>query len=249
MSEKYEHERMPSTKEVAMELIFKTYVGKPPINEDTIIEEVYQIHESCGGLPPDVREPELNLGYNISDVISARVRSMIKSALPSLHSNGGATSEKQLWRIHKVDIHSDEKTYPKNLGTGSQEVYLYYYPAYRDLSELKRPPVWKQYRKDALWRCKIGETHDQDTETRNRTTGTCVSRKKVIALIMKTDDSKQLETMIHDILKMWDRWVENAEGEEWFLTSLYYTHVIFSIISISHKAKKYISAQKQTFFS
>ena len=42
MSEKYEHEGMPFTRQVAMELIFKTYVGKPPINESTIIEEVYQ---------------------------------------------------------------------------------------------------------------------------------------------------------------------------------------------------------------
>ena len=182
MFEKYEHEGKQFTKQIAMELIFKTYVGRPPINEGTIIEEVYQIHESGGGLPPDVREPKSNSDDSISDVISRRVRSHISSALLSLHSNGGATREKQLWRIHEVDILkdicSDEQTYPKYIGTGSQEVYLYYYPAYRENAELKRPPVWKQYRKDPLWRCKIGETHDQDTETRTGQQGRVFPEKK-----------------------------------------------------------------------
>ena len=53
---------------------------------------------------------------------------MIKSGLSSLRFNGGASREKQLWRIHEVDIHSDEQTYPKYLGSGRQVVYLYYYP-------------------------------------------------------------------------------------------------------------------------
>ena len=84
---------------------------------------------------------------------------------------------------------------------------------------MKRPPVWKEYREDALWRCKIGETHDQDTETRTKQQGRVFPEKKVIALIMKTDDSKRLETMIHEILKMWDRHAKDADGKEWFLTS------------------------------
>ena len=215
MSEKYEHERKHFTKQVAMELIFKTYVGKPPVDAHTIGEEVYRIHEGGGGLPPK------RGGCNL-------VPFWVKMALRRLESNGGATREKQLWQIHDrdtkdiyVDIHSDEETYPKYLGTGSQEVYLYYYPAYREIAELKRDPVWKQFRKDALWRCKIGETHDQDTKTRTGQQGRVFPEKKVIALIMKTDDSKRLETMIKEILEMWNRQVDakDADGKEWFRTS------------------------------
>ena len=215
---KYEHEGKQFTMGIAMELIFKTYVSKPPVEENTIREEVYQIHESCGGLPPKVRA-----SHNISDAIPQLVRWYVGRALRKLEEHGGATREEQLWRIHEEDIRknirSDEQTYPKYLGTGKQEVYLYYYPTYRENAERTRVLVWKQFRKDALWHCKIGETHDQDTETRTGQQGRVFPEKKVIALIMKTDDSKRLETMIHDILKMWDRWVENAEGEEWFLTS------------------------------
>ena len=217
MFDKYEHEQEQFTTRIAMELIFKTYVWKPPVEEQTIREEVYQIHESCGGLPPKMKE-----SHNISDAIPQLVGWHVGRALRRLEEHGGATREERLWRIHEEDIkdiRSDEQTYPKYLGSGRQEVYLYYYSTYRENAERKRSPVWKQSRKDALWRCKIGETHDQDTETRTGQQGRVFPEKKVIALIMKTDDSKRLETRIHEILKMWDRWVENAEGEEWFLTS------------------------------
>ena len=221
MSDKYEHEGKQFTTPIAMELIFKKYVWKSPVEEQTIREEVYQIHESCGGLPPKMKASQ-----NISDAISQFVGWYVRQALSKLEDNGGATREEQLWQIHELDIkdirkdiRSDEHTYPKSLGTESQEVYLYYYPAYRENAELKRPPVWKQFRKDALWRCKIGETHDQNTETRAGQQGRVAPETKVIALIMKTDDSRWLENMIHEILKKWGRHVKDADGKEWFRTS------------------------------
>ena len=189
MSEKYEHEGKRFTKVVAMELIFKTYLWKPPVDEHTICEEVYQIHESWGGLPPRGETPQV-------------VPYVVVRALNQLERNGGATREQELWRIHDLDIQdirtnilSGEQTYPRHLGTGKQQVYLYYYRTYRESAELKRDPVWKQYRKDILWRCKIGETHDQDTKTRTGQQGRGSPEKKVIALIMKTDNSKRLETL------------------------------------------------------
>ena len=215
MFEKYEHEGKPFTEQIAMELIFKTYEGKPPIARNhTIVEEVYQIHEKCGGLPPRGESHEIHYA----------VKHTVERALRQLESNGGATKEQLLlWRIHDLDIlkdiRSDEQTYPKILGTGKQEVYLYYYPTYRENAERERPHVWKEVRKAALWHCKIGETHDQDTETRTKQQGRVFPEKKVIALVMRTDDSKRLETIIHEILKMWGRWIENAEGDEWFKTS------------------------------
>ena len=174
---------------------------------------MFHIHESGGGLPPRGESHEI-------------VHYTVKRALRQLERNGGATREQRLCRIHNLDIkdilkdiRSDEQTYPKFLGKGKQEVYLYYYPTYRENAELKRPPVWKEYRKDALWRCKIGETHDQDTETRTKQQGRVFPEKKVTALVMRTDDSKRLETMIQEILKMWNRHAKDADGKEWFLTS------------------------------
>lgn len=39
------------------------------------------------------------------------------------------------------DLPYDERTYPKHLGTGKQQVYLYYYRTYRENAERKRDPV------------------------------------------------------------------------------------------------------------
>ena len=119
-----------------------------------------------------------------------------------------------------MDIHRDEQTYPKMFGKGSQEVYLYYYRAYRENAVLKKiNPVWKVGYGKILWRCKIGETHDQDTKTRVKQQIGVSPEKPVIALIIKTNNSKRLEKMIKDILKFWNRQVKDAQGTEWFMTS------------------------------
>lgn len=55
MNKIYEHQGKPFTKQIAVELIFKTYVAAPPIDHTTLREKVYQIHEAGGELPPKVR--------------------------------------------------------------------------------------------------------------------------------------------------------------------------------------------------
>lgn len=229
----YEHQGQPFNTQGAMEIIFKAYVGQPAVDEDILSEEVYEHHLSLGGSPPDVLDPEdakrkqaiqQRRGTH-SERIYRSVRSYVYLALRNLKRNGAATREKELWRIHTLDIdahiRADEQTYPKKLGSGKQQVYLYYYPLYRKEAECNRPPVWKTYRKEAFWPCKIGETHDQDTETRVRQQGRVFPEKKVTALILKTDDSRQLEKIIQYILKVRGRHIDKdkADGTEWYLTS------------------------------
>ncbi len=224
MREKYEHEGKHFTKQIAAELIFKTYVGEPPVDETDLPEKVYQIHEAGGGLPPKIRYPTNLNSLNsseYSDHIRSHVHRTVRSALSGLKNNGCATQESlRLWHIHEMDIHRDEQTYPKTLGGGSQEVYLYYYRTYRENAVLKKiNPVWKVSYGKILWRCKIGETHDQDTATRVKQQIGVSPEKPIIALIIKTDNSKRLEKMIKDILKFWSRQVREAQGTEWFMTS------------------------------
>lgn len=220
----YEHEGKHFTEQIAAELIFKTYVGEPSIDKTTLPEKVYQIHEGGGGLPPKVRYPTNLNSLNSSEYsnhIHLHVRRMVGNALSTLERNGCATRESlELWHIHEMDIHRDDQTYPKMLGEGSQEVYLYYYRAYRENAVLNKiNPVWKVGYGRILWRCKIGETHDQDTATRVKQQIGVSPEKPVIALIIGTDNSRRLEKMIKDILKFWNRQVEDAQGTEWFMTS------------------------------
>ena len=214
MSEKYEHAGLPFTKQVAAELIFKTHVGKSPVDETILPKQIYQIHKSGGGLPPESK---------LSESDSFNVNRRVRQALSGLHTNGCATRDEwsgRLWYIHEMDIHRDEREYPKTRGKGSQEVYCYYYRAYREIAVLtKVAPVWKMDVGKILWECKIGETHEQDTPTRVRQQIGVPPEQPVIALILKTDDSQRLENMIHEILKFWDREIPEAQGKEWFLTS------------------------------
>ena len=220
MNKVYEHQGKPFTKQIAAELIFNTYVAAPPIDDTTLQEKVYQIHEAGGGLPPKVRH--LNpVTASSTEMERFNIGCYVHEALLTLERNGCATRESlKLWHIHEMDIHRDEQTYPKRLGKGRQEVYLYYYRAYRENAVLKKiNPVWKVSYGQVLWHCKIGETHDQDTKTRVKQQIGVSPEKPVIALIIRTDNSRRLEKMIKDILKFWNRQVEDAQGTEWFMTS------------------------------
>ncbi len=42
MNKTYEHQDKPFTPEIAAELIFKTYAGKPSVNDRDLPEQVYQ---------------------------------------------------------------------------------------------------------------------------------------------------------------------------------------------------------------
>ena len=215
MSDKYEHAGLPFTKQVAAELIFKTYVGQSPIDEKILLKQIYQIHESGGGLPPERKRLESD-SFNIGRYV--------RQALSGLAKNGCATRDEcspvPLWYIHEIDIHRDEREYPKTFGKGSQEVYCYYYRAYREIAVLNKiAPVWKMDVGKILWKCKIGETHDQDTSTRVNQQKGVPPEQPVIALILKTDDSRRLEYIIHENLKFLDREIPEAQGKEWFLTS------------------------------
>ena len=222
---KYVHERKPFTKRIASELIFKNYKGMPPVNQDNIQEQIYQHHKDRGGLPPEVRTHNRNgEPYSESDIkkrISYNIRRYVESALRSLKFNECATEkERKVWCIHEIDIHRDEQTYPKKLGTGEQEVYLYYYRTYRENAVRKKMNyIWKIYLHKILWECKIGETHKQDTETRVNQQKGVMPEKPIIVLIIKTDDSISLEKMIKDILKFGNRQKKDAQGEEWFMTN------------------------------
>ena len=224
MAKTYEHQGKPFTQEIAAELIFKTCAEQSPVNYQDLQERIYQIHEAGGGLPPKVRYPTNLSSLNSSEYsnhIHFYVRKMVRNALSTLERNGCATQESlELWHIHNMDIHRDEQTYPKMFGKGCQEVYLYYYRAYRENAVLKKiNPVWKVGYGTVLWRCKIGETHDQDTETRVKQQIGVFPEKPIIALIIETDNSRRLEKMIKDILKFWNRQVRDARGTEWFMTS------------------------------
>ncbi len=99
----------------------------------------------------------------------------------------------------------------ETIGSGRNSVYLYYDQQKRDSAESKDESVWE---------CKIGMTIQELYIRIYQQTGTAVLAERLkIGLHIKTDNPKKIERIIHDILKVRSKHIEEALGTEWFLTS------------------------------
>lgn len=109
-----------------------------------------------------------------------------------------------------------ERSYPVH-GSGIDTVYGY---AYED-----------DIKDSGDFQIKIGITAGHDEASRVRAqTATGAYKKTKILFAIRTDKSRQLESMIHSILKYQGRWLKDNENKEWFMTSvnqilaIYYTN-------------------------
>ncbi len=100
----------------------------------------------------------------------------------------------------------------KEVGEGSECVYLYFNPNDRALAELKDRDVWE---------CKIGLTSGCNAIPRilNQGVRTALSRLPTVGLVLRTHDSLALETALHSALRLVGAEVPDAPGDEWFITS------------------------------
>lgn len=96
------------------------------------------------------------------------------------------------------------------IGHGKDQVYLYYYPAYRMLR-------LQQDHYD--WPCKIGWTRGQASHRVLQQTHTSNPEKPVLGLVINSDDGYRLEQALHAILRLYHKEIRQATGDEWFLTT------------------------------
>lgn len=96
------------------------------------------------------------------------------------------------------------------LGNGESSVYVYFYDTYKKYAESMGQSVWE---------CKIGRTEKDPLQRVFGQAGTCYPELPHVALIIKCDNSIQMESALHNILKLRNQWIESAPGTEWFLTS------------------------------
>jgi hypothetical protein len=100
----------------------------------------------------------------------------------------------------------------KEIGSGTECVYLYFNPNDRRLAELEGRTVWE---------CKIGHTTTTDAIYRILSQGvrTALSRLPTVGLVLRTDDSAALERILHSSLRLIEAEVPDSPGTEWFMTS------------------------------
>lgn len=98
----------------------------------------------------------------------------------------------------------------KEIGNGDNAVYLYYYDSYKELAMQK---------KEVYFACKIGRTDTDPIQRVYSQMGTCFPEKPHIALVIKCENSFELETALHAVLKFKHKQMSNSPGKEWFLTN------------------------------
>ncbi|MCY4570174.1 MAG: GIY-YIG nuclease family protein [Candidatus Poribacteria bacterium] len=120
-------------------------------------------------------------------------------------ASGKARAPEVIYNPDKV-----EASEVKEIGKGSESVYLYYFPTYRRYAELLKEPNYP---------CNVGRTEGVVTNRVSQQIGDQLPEKPQLALILRTDNCRWLEARIHAALKRKGKQIEDAIGEEWFMTA------------------------------
>lgn len=98
----------------------------------------------------------------------------------------------------------------REVGTGSESIYVFSYPTHRKLAEKSNKSFWLH---------KIGRTGSEDLVRVLDQTNTAVPEKPEILLHIRTDSSSLLEKALHSILKLRGKHNNDSPGTEWFRTN------------------------------
>ena len=199
----YKYVGVELTPNIFAELLISHFDGKQ-FKRSVAIDIITKYHKNNGG------------SLNKKDYIA-----VFKKACSSLSKNGLVNIGYGTWRLNYEvqelqiieDDHSENAVpynVDKTIGTGAQAVYVYYYDTYKKYAESIG---------NHLWECKIGRTDRDPLQRIFGQAGTCYPELPHIALVIQCDNSSSLESVIHNILKLRNRWIESAPGTEWFFTT------------------------------
>ncbi|MBQ3755905.1 MAG: GIY-YIG nuclease family protein [Oscillospiraceae bacterium] len=199
----YKYYGLELTPAIFEALLVQLFDGKQFSRQDAI-DKIKAFHLENGGV--------LNKASYIA---------VFKKAAQRLKDKGFENIGYGIWRLcYKTDAIEEIIPKPKKeqssfqadkeIGSGSSSIYVYYYDRYKELAILKG---------NSEWECKIGRTDVEPIGRVLNQAGTCYPELPHIALIIYCDNSSLLETTIHSILKMKQKWIPSAPGKEWFNTS------------------------------
>ena len=98
----------------------------------------------------------------------------------------------------------------KDIGCGEETVYCYYFPTYKKYAMMCS---------NNTWACKIGMTTKNIWDRIYSQSTTCFPEEPFVALIIHCENSKELEQLLHKVLKTRGKWIETSPGQEWYMTN------------------------------
>jgi len=208
-NENYEYRDVPITPSIVEAIIVKLFNGRM-VKRDEIIKAVLKYHIENGGKGANAQ--------NFTSSVKKALSNLNKKSIAQKKAYGQWSFSDNSKEIIEVDSIKDEKMDRINIpinkfetfGIGKESVYLYYFKAYRENSELKSENIWP---------CKIGRTEIDPLDRVLSQASTGISELPHIAFIVYTDDSSNLEKYLHAALKLRNRHLGNSPGKEWFNTN------------------------------
>ena len=218
MSNEYKYAGISLTPSIAAELLLESFSGSP-ITTEKARTFIVEKHEQQGGLPPNSTDLHslVNKTFAVLKRYGAENPSMGHWRLPD--NNGDIPIDDTLIELPPTgDIEDTDEPYEtpleelcdKVIGSCSGATYVYTYPSYIELAELKNETVLP-YKIGATDRCPISRVNSQ--------VGTALPEQPVITLVIKTDIPFKIEQALHLILTIRGKAKGDAPGAEWFLTN------------------------------
>lgn len=198
----YKYYGMDITPAIMKGLLIKLFDGKQFSRADAI-NRIIEYHKDNGGI--------------ISHKDYAWV---FKASTKWLKKSGLVNCGYGIWRLNykneEVEVvevrTTNECKYSVDeiIGKGNRSIYVYYYDIYKKYAEI---------RAEVNFPCKIGRTDRAPIQRILGQCGTCYPEMPHVSLIINCEDSAKLELALHSILKYKNRWIEDAPGNEWFMTN------------------------------
>jgi hypothetical protein len=209
---------LPFVRPIIRSLVEEVFREQAQWKSRELVDRIVQLHRERGGVtPPD---PSLPIRRVLQDLRDEGA--VVAPGHGWWRWNGDGAPETGIPedQVDEPQLRTDELIsdlqpaiqVEKELGSGSECVYLYFNPNDRRLAELEGR---------ASWECKIGRTSSCDSIGRILGQGikTSLSRLPTVGLVLRTDDSAALEKAVHASLRLVGADVPDSPGSEWFMTS------------------------------
>jgi hypothetical protein len=209
---------LPFARPVVRKIVEDLFRAQAQWKTQVLVDRVVQLHRDRGGSM--AANPKTVIGRILVDLkADGQISNLAHgwwrwtgsaaqdgSVVEDLGPNASAPEDEAMDEL-------DESLRPeKEIGSGTECVYLYFNPNDRRLAELEGRDVWE---------CKIGRTSSSDAISRILGQGvrTALSRLPTVGIVLRTEDSAALEQALHSSLRLLEAEVPDSPGIEWFLTS------------------------------
>lgn len=210
----YKFEGLPLNPTMAMELIVQHLATQQrPVRRVDLTRIVENRHVELGGLAVTNTQNRVMQALRrlVDDKVISNPALGFYILITSSQTASDGIEDFILEEAALIESATELLTTEMSIGAGTETVYVYFQEAERKLAGFENRKSWP---------CKVGYTGGSLT-TRIISQGLATSMSKLpsVGLVIKTEDGRGLERILHSALDLAGARIADALGSEWFETS------------------------------